>query len=275
MVEVNKAKFDEDGYTLIKNVLTKEEVEELRRASYKLIEEDEKNGTYIIHRFAKNHIGCLTAVPEFRKLILDYRVIEIATQLLGEKPTFFGDCIMEIGIGNRGFHKDTANRNDQNHPDWTEEYPVIRIAFYLEDHSEHSGGLKVRVGSQNTVKTNEGKAVILPTQAGDAAAFCLRTSHAGNAVRLKFAPNISLHNSLEKRIPEFLKVPEEKERISIFLTYGLKSGALDRYMEYMFNHGVYQKRILNSSYSDELKEEISSKLDFIDITKAYEEYNTK
>ena len=38
MVEVNKAKFDEDGYTLIKNVLTKEEVEELRRASYKLIE---------------------------------------------------------------------------------------------------------------------------------------------------------------------------------------------------------------------------------------------
>ena len=72
-----------------------------------------------------------------------------------------------------------------------------------------------------------------------------------------------------------MKVPEEKERISIFLTYGLKSGALDRYMEYMFNHGVYQKRILNSSYSDELKEEISSKLDFIDITKAYEEYNTK
>lgn len=275
MVEVNKAKFDKDGYTLIKNVLTKEEVEELRTAAYKLIEEDEKNGTFIIHRFAKNHIGCLTAVPEFRKLILDDRVIEIATQLLGEKPTFFGDCIMEIGIGNRGFHKDTANRNDQTHPDWTEEYPVIRIAFYLEDHSEHSGGLKVRVGSQNTVKTNEGKAIILPTQAGDAAAFCLRTSHAGNAVRLKLAPDVSLHNSLEKRVPNFLKVPEEKERVSIFLTYGLKSGALDRYMEYIFNHGVYQKRILHTNYSDELQKEISTKVKFIDITKAYEEYKMK
>tara|TARA_B110000046_G_scaffold28052_1_gene28852 strand:- start:170659 stop:171483 length:825 start_codon:yes stop_codon:yes gene_type:complete len=273
MAEINKAKFDADGYTLIKNVLTKEEVQKLRDASYKLIKEDEKNGNYIIHRFAKNHIGCLTAIPEFRSLILDDRVIEIATKLLGEKPTFFGDCIMEIGIGNRGFHKDTANRNDQNHPDWTEEYPVIRIAFYLEDHSSHSGGLKVRVGSQNTVKTNEGKAIILPTQTGDAAAFCLRTSHAGNAVRLKFAPNLSLHNSLEKRIPKFLKVPEEKERISIFLTYGLKSGALNRYMEYMFNHGVYKKRILNSNYSNDLKEEITSKVNFIDITESFQEYN--
>ncbi|MFT6166785.1 MAG: hypothetical protein ACJASF_001478, partial [Vicingaceae bacterium] len=195
MQEINKAKFDTDGFTLIKNVLTKEEVQKLRDASYKLIKEDEKNGSYIIHRFAKNHIGCLTAIPEFRQLILDDRIIEIATKLLGEKPTFFGDCIMEIGIGNRGFHKDTANRTDQNHPDWTEEYPIIRIAFYLEDHSMHSGGLKVRVGSQNTVKTYEGKAIILPTQAGDAAAFCLRTSHAGNAVRLKFAPNLSIHNS--------------------------------------------------------------------------------
>ena len=275
MQEINKTKFDNEGFTLIKNVLNLEEVENLRRASYKLIEEDEKNGNYIIHRFAKNHIGCLTAIPEFRQLILDDRVLEIATKLLGEKPTFFGDGIMEIGIGNRGFHKDTANRNDQTHPDWTEEYPVIRIAFYLEDHSTHSGGLKVRVGSQNTVKTNQGKAIILPTQAGDAAAFCLRTSHAGNAVRLKMAPNISLHNSLEKRIPKFLKVPEEKERISIFLTYGLKSGALDRYMEYMYNHGVYQKRIHNTNYSTAVKEEISSKVKFIDITESYKEYKNR
>lgn len=275
MQEINKAQFDADGFTLIKNVLTTDEVQKLRNASYKLIKEDEKNGNFIIHRFAKNHIGCLTAIPEFRNLILDDRVIEIATKLLGEKPTFFGDCIMEIGIGNRGFHKDTANRTDQNHPDWTEKYPIIRIAFYLEDHSTHSGGLKVRVSSQSTVKTNIGKAIILPTQAGDAAAFCLRTSHAGNAVRLKIAPNVSLHNSLEKRIPNFLKVPEEKERVSIFLTYGLKSGALDRYMEYMFNHEVYKKRILNTSYSETLKNEINLKVNFIDITTSYTEYKNQ
>ena len=275
MLKINKDQFDNDGYTLIKNVLSQEEVEKLRKAAYNLMKEDEKNGTFILHRFAKNHIGCLTAIPEFKNLILDDRVINIATELLGEKPTFFGDCIMEIGIGNRGFHKDTSNRSDAKHPDWTEDYPIIRVAFYLEDHSKHSGGLKVRVGSQNTVKTYEGKAIILPTQAGDAAAFCLRTSHAGNAVRLKLAPNLSLHNSLEKRVPNFLKVPEEKERISIFLTYGLKSGALDRYMEYMFNHEVYKKRISNSHYSDELKNDISKKLDFIDINESFKDYINK
>ena len=275
MEEVNKSAFDTDGFLLVKDVLSIEEVEKLREVSYKLIEQDEKDGNFIIHRFAKNHIGCLTAIPEFKKLILDDRVIEIATKLLGGKPTFFGDGIMEIGIGNRGFHKDTSNRVDPNHPDWTEDYPVIRIAFYLEDHAFHSGGLKVRKGSQNTVRTNKGKAVILPTTAGDAAIFCLKTSHAGNAVRLKLAPEISLHNSLEKRIPDFLRVPEEKERISIFLTYGLRSGALDRYLEYMYNHKVYIKRIENSCYSQELQDEISKKVDFLDITKTYSEYKSK
>jgi hypothetical protein len=70
-------------------------------------------------------------------------------------------------------------------------------------------------------------------------------------------------------------VPEEKERISIFLTYGLKSGALDRFMGYMYNHSVYQKRIHNTNYSTVIKDEISSKVNFIDITKSYKAYNNQ
>ena len=98
-----------------------------------------------------------------------------------------------------------------------------------------------------------------------AVVFSLKTSHAGNAVRLKLFPNLSLHNSLEKRIPKFLMIPEEKERVSIFLTYALKSDALDRYMNFMFKHKVYQKRIELSEYPDELVEEIKSKIDFLNI----------
>ena len=216
-MKIDKEKLDRDGFLLVKGVLTPNEVAVLRETAYRTIEEDKKKGTMFLHRYAKNHLGCLSNIAEFKKLILDERIIEIATQALGSKPMFFGDAIFEIGIGSRGFHKDTSERKDPNHPDWTdEEYPIYRIAFYLEDHKKHSGGLKVRIGSNATVKTNIGKPYIIPSEAGDAVVFSLKTSHAGNAVRLKLAPDLSLHNRIEKRIPKFLRVPEEKERVSIF-----------------------------------------------------------
>lgn len=267
-MEINKEKFDRDGFLLLKNILTPEEVKLLRRTAYETVEEDEKKGTLFMHRFAKNHLGCLSNIPVFKELILKDKIVEIAEKILGDRPVFFGDSIFEIGIGSRGFHKDTSERKDQDHPDWTEPYPIIRIAFYLEDHDKYSGGLKVRVGSNNTVKTNEGKAVIVPSKAGDAVVFSLRTSHAGNAVRLKMAQNLSLHNSLEKRVPKFLRLPEQKERVSIFLTYGLKSGALDRYMNFMNNHKIYKRRIEESEYPEELIKEIKNKVDFINMKKA-------
>ena len=264
-MDIDKNKFEKEGFLLIKNVLTDDEVKLLRETAYQTVAEDEKTGTLFMHRFAKNHLGCLSNIPTFKALILNAKVLKIAETLLEERPVFFGDSIFEIGIGSRGFHKDTSERKNQNHPDWNEAYPIFRIAFYLEDHDHFSGGLKVRVGSNKTVKTNVGKAHIIPSKAGDAVVFSLRTSHAGNAVRLKLAPNISLHNSIEKRVPKFLRLPEQKERVSIFLTYGLRSGALDRYMNFMRNHTIYQRRIEESKYAPELVQELEEKVDFINM----------
>lgn len=269
-MKINKEILERDGFLLVKNVLTTSEVDELRKEAYATIERDKQNGTMFLHRFAKNHLGCLTNIPKFKNLVLHDKVLGMMTQVLGERPLFFGDAIFEIGIGNRGFHKDTSERKDENHPDWSDpNYPIYRVAFYLEDHKQHSGGLKVRVGSNKTVKTNVGKPVIIPSESGDAVIFSLKTSHAGNAVRLKIAPELSLHNSIEKRVPSFLKVPEEKERVSFFLTYGLPSGALDRYLNFMFNHSIYKQRIEASEYPDELVQEIKSKVNFLNVKDAY------
>ena len=257
--------FNKDGFLLIKNVLSLDEVNLLRQTAYDTIKNDEQSEGMFYHRFAKNHLGCLTNIENFKKLVLDDRVIHIAREILGAKPCFFGDSIFEIGIGNRGFHKDTSNRKDPNHPDWTETYPIIRVALYLQDHKHHSGGVKVRRGSHNTIKTNVGEPIIVPSEPGDIVVFSLRASHAGNAVRLKIAPNTSIHHRIEKRIPNFLKVPEESDRVSIFLTYGLKTEALDRYINFMLNHNVYQKRIAHSSYPQDLIDEIENKIDFINL----------
>lgn len=62
-----------------------------------------------------------------------------------------------------------------------------------------------------------------------------------------------------------MKLPEEKERISIFLTYGLRSEHLTRYMDYLCDHKVYKNRISACNYSEDLKRELASRIDFIDI----------
>ena len=271
-MDISKEKFDREGFLLVRNVLSKEEVEKLRKVAYRTIEEDQQKGTSFVHIKAKNHLGCLTNIIEFKDLITDNRVLEIAKKVLGDDPVFFGDSVFEIGIGSRGFHKDTSERKNPNHPDWIEEYPIVRIAFYLEDHDLYSGGLKVRKGSMNTVKTDTGEPYIIPSKAGDAVVFSLRTSHAGNAVRLKVAPKLSLSTNIENRVPYFLKLPEQKERVSIFLTYGLKSGALNRYLEFMFNHKVYKKRIEQSSYPNDLVEELNKSVKFLNVKETYSNY---
>lgn len=265
-IKLNKEFLEENGYVLVKNVLTPEEVEFFRKAAYDLIAEDEKKGTYFMHRYAKNHIGCLTTNEKTRKLILNDKVISLATQILGKKPLYFGDAIMEIGIGSRGWHKDVSYTTDPNHEDWVnKDYPVYRFAIYLQDHKNHSGGLKIKEKTQNILSTKKGNPVILETEPGDIAIFNLRATHAGNAVRLKAMPKKSWHNSIEKRIPEFLKVPEEKERVSYFLTYGLKSPQLDRYLNFMLNHDKYKKRISHFEYTPEVVKEIEEKLDFLNL----------
>ena len=270
--QIDRAKFERDGFLLVKDVLTDAEVALLRQKAYDVIAEDEQKGSMFMHNNAKNHLGCLTNIPEFKDLVLHQNIVKIAETLLGNRPTFFGDGIFEIGKGNRGYHKDTSERKTQNHPDWQEDfYPIVRIALYLQDHKDHSGGLKVRVASNRTVKTHVGRAYIIPSEARDAVAFSLRTTHAGNSVRLKPVPNMPIHPIFEKRTPEFIKRPEEKERVSFFLTYGLKSGALDRFMNFMFQHHVYKQRIERSEYPDWLVDEITTKVDFLNIKSRYAE----
>lgn len=265
-IQVDKDFLKENGYVMVKNVFTMAEVTQFREIAYRLIEEDLEKGTYFLHRVAKNHIGCLTNDQETKGIVLNDKIVNIAREILGDKPVFFGDAILEIGIGSRGWHKDVSYTNDENHEDWqTDNYPIYRIGLYLQDHKDYSGGLKVKEKTHNTLSTKPGKPIILGNQPGDLVIFNLRTTHAGNAVRLKAFPYLSLHNSLEKRIPAFLRKPEEKERVSFFLTFGLKSPQLERYINFMQNHKVYKKRIEASSYPDSLVKEIEQKVDFINL----------
>ncbi|MBL0329775.1 MAG: hypothetical protein IPP64_10240 [Bacteroidetes bacterium] len=113
-------------------------------------------------------------------------------------------------------------------PDWQGEYTLVRLGIYLQDHKNYSGGLKIKLG---THKQADGKPVFVDSEVGDVAIWSLKTVHSGNAVRLKLFPNYSINTSgKENIIPEFLKKDQQHERISLFMTYALKSSHLDRYI---------------------------------------------
>lgn len=230
---VDKQRFDKDGYLAIKNVFTLSEIKQLREEAYKQYEIDKQKKLDFqlphLPTKAKYSKGDLLSKDLLRHALLDDRILEIARTILGGNDLiYFGDSSYQIGTGMRGFHRDNIDRTNLDGPDWKGEYTLVRIGIYLQDHKNYSGGLKVKLGSH---KNADGEAVFVDSEAGDVVIWNLKILHSGNAVRLKFFPGYSINTSgKENLVPSFLKKDEQEERISLFMTFGLKSSHLDRYI---------------------------------------------
>lgn len=230
---IDKKLFDQDGYAVIKNVFTSQEIKKIREDVYKQYEVDKAKGLdfqlpqYRIE--AKFTNGDLLSKELLNHVLLDEKILKIGRTILGNDDlVYFGDSSYQIGTGSNGFHRDNIDRNDLNGPDWKGNYTLVRIGLYLQDHKNYSGGLKVRKGSH---KKTTGKAVFIDSEVGDVVIWDLKTIHSGNAVRIKTMPNYSINiAALERNVPNFLRKEQEQERISLFMTFALKSSHLDRYI---------------------------------------------
>ena len=173
--------------------------------------------------------GDILSKDILRKYMLDDRILHLVKSVLGADPVYFGDSNYHLGTGFRGFHRDNVDRTDMTAPDWDGDYPIVRLAIYMQDHKNYSGGLKIRVG---THKNAWGKPVFIDSEEGDVVIWNLRTMHSGNAVRIRFFRNLSINKARrEGMIPRFLIKDQQKERATLFMTFGLKSRHLDRYIE--------------------------------------------
>jgi Phytanoyl-CoA dioxygenase (PhyH) len=228
----------QDGFTIARAVLSAEEVDQVRdlvrvaksrAVGAGLIDVDPNYPALTMLR------GDALAIPELAAvdyLVLDRRIVALVKQLLGDEVIYHGDSTVQVGEGPRGFHKDNADRGDASGIDWQGEYGVLRFGVYLQDHTAHSGGLKVRVASHRKVSHHAGKATNLPTAAGDVVFWLLTTSHSGNFIRCRVAPNICLHPRIESLIPRNMRMPEQSERMAIFCTYGRPGAHINHYIEY-------------------------------------------
>lgn len=237
--QVDVSAYERDGYVLVKDVFSSEEMARLRSKSEVL----KRNAVAAKHYIPDSQYpdavflaGDLLSKDELQACdfaIFDRRVLSCVKQILGPDIVYFGDSSIQFGEGTRGFHKDNVDRSDPNGPDWEGPYKVIRVGIYLQDHARHSGGLKVRVRSHQYVSHHDGKAVNVPSKPGDIVLWNLRTSHSGNNVRLRLFPNLCLHPRIERIIPRRLRVPEQQERIALFCAFGAPGQTLDRYIQYL------------------------------------------
>jgi hypothetical protein len=253
---IDKKRFDEDGYLLVRNVFTAEEIENFRKLAYEQYEIDKSKKLDFqltnLNSKAKYNKGDLLSKEKLHHVLLDDRILQIARTILGSDDiVYFGDSSYQIGTGLRGFHRDNIDRTDLNGPDWQGEYTLIRIGIYLQNHKDYSGGLKIKVGSH---KKADGKAILVGNEIGDVAVWSLKTLHSGNAVRLKFFPEFSINKAgREGMVPSFMKKDQEHERISFFMTFALRSPHLERYInEYSLKRKDTVENLKASKYDEKV-----------------------
>ena len=258
-----KSYFDNNGYAIYSNVFSNIEIENFRKLAKKSLEDDLKLNRAEFIDLGKKSVyytqGDIIIKP-ISKLLFDKRIVNIAKEIIGDTPSYFGEGNYQVGLGDRGFHRDMVDeivdgistRKYLHGPDWQEDYKIIRIGVYLQDHDKFSGGVKFEKGS-NKLPFNKGKRILADTKAGDVVVWDLRTFHSGNSVRLKLFPNLPLGCRIENILPDSFIIPEPKERNSVFMVFGADNKHLDRHIEKHYKV-KFKKHISKSNYPKDIFE---------------------
>lgn len=262
-----REQFDQQGYLIVRQVFTSDEVAKLRQAAYEHRDRQQKLGQVAQVRQATSVKGDLLSKDGLGWIIYDPRIVAVATELLGSSPVYFADSTYQIGTGTRGFHRDNIDRYQFGQgADWEGSYPLIRFGVYLQDHDTYSGGIRFKAGSHQAA---DGPDVFADTRAGDIVVWNMRTLHSGNARRLKILNKLPLHVGLENRLPDFLFREQQGERVSLFFSYGQEGSHLNRYLEqHIQKRADMQENVRLSQYSPETLEKArQNKVKVLDVRK--------
>jgi hypothetical protein len=230
----------ERGYAIVRRVFPPEEIAQLRAAAFEVVAELERERRLATFAgpegTARGGGGDVLGIPQLRHVVYDPRVLSIVERLLGGQPVYFGDSTYRVGkSGIRGWHRDCADRRRwRGGPDWRHPpYPLLRCGIYLQDQARHSGGLALRPYSNRPGRVLPTLPKLVDAVAGDLVVWDLRTVHSGEVVRLRGVPGLPLHPRLQARLPERLRVPDDGERIVLFIAYGCLGAHLDHYLEHL------------------------------------------
>jgi hypothetical protein len=265
-----------DGFSIAQGVFSRGDIDTIRqiiaKAQRRAIAQQlyDVDPQYPNLTMLRGDILNINEMAEIDYAVFDKRVTDCAKELIGPHLVYHGDSTVQIGEGPRGFHKDNADRTDRAGLDWSGEYGVLRLAIYTQDHSEFSGGLKVRLASHKYFSHHRGHSLNLSTSEGDVVFWYLTTSHSGNFVRVRGAPGLCIHPRVERMIPANLRVPEQLQRMAIFCTLGRPGPHLDHYISYQSKRADVRAHWRNCGESNAIETLAATR--GIEIRKPVEDY---
>ncbi len=267
-------KFNLYGIVLLKNYLAPNTQDGIRGALTARLQASLARGDvlkdpdYPNADFMLGDVLSVRALSSFNYIFFSKEFITIAKDVLGSHELlYYGDSSTQFDQAARGFHKDNTERSNALSEDWLGDYGLIRAAFYCEDHSKHSGGLKVRISShnlessrdafdKNKISCHAGKSVDVISEYGDLAFWSLRLTHSGNYRKLKGFPNLSLHPRIEQILPKFFTVEEEMRRYFMSCTFARPGVNLKDYIEKIIrrekDYRPYLERARNVAETQEI-----------------------
>ena len=278
--EINS--FHKNGFLHLKGFFSKTYIAEIRKY---ILEKyiDGKSNYYV-------SFSDLLSDDYLNKIILDEKFINTIKSLLGDEVVYFGESCWTCSHGKTSvmtYHTDNSDR-DSIGEDWKiNNYPIIRFAFYLQDHSKQGGGpivglkthkkfiknMYLRVLYREILGPILGRFRYVPAEIGDLLIWNLRTTHAGDGLKFKNT-NILISRRLSKYIPEILKSRCLNERFLINGNFGKKSYELDRYIKYLKTRTFQVSRWKNMKINDSIISELKNKgVEYFDIAKNIQQEN--
>lgn len=259
-INLYKSDLDKNGFIHVKNFFTDDEIKILRNYATKSLEKEKENAVDVL------------SINETQDVLLSNKFLSFIANLIGEnKTTYFGNSSIFYGkdLGLNNFHIDA--RNDEE--SYSVDYPIYRVAIYLQNHKDFSGGIKFRLKSHKKllirlfpihelIKTLKkfvkngfpikdiffrGRICNMRSEQNDLIVWNMRTHHAGRFKLFKFFPSIAINPVLERILPDFIFRKEEKKRFAYFIAFSKdQSEQFQRF--YKDNIERHNKQISNSKY---------------------------
>ncbi|MAF25928.1 hypothetical protein CL634_10185 [bacterium] len=184
-----KEEIEKDGYFIVKDFITEQEVKRFRELSdnyfknYPTLLLDHFHGG----RGGRAVPGWAGITPELEELNMfheDSRMLAIAEELFGEGFVFAEHADLHQNKIT-GWHRDVQDyqHGSGTWPNWDKDFFVIKICLLLQDHMDNDYGLQMDVGSHRGVA--EGNCLYLHSRATDAIVFDQRIRHAGQDKQYK------------------------------------------------------------------------------------------
>lgn len=257
-----------DGFVLIRDVFSGEEIKRLRKTVK----------TYFRNKGLLANSGITQSnaaveVPDVNWVFYHPKILAVMRQLLGQESIMFtSHCDVHCRTLS-AWHKDDGMGVMEGgyfgFPSYDQEdCKVYKVALYLQDHDNNTGGLTVRKGSHKFSEIHQGEEVYLKTKAGDIVVFDVRLSHTGQQDIIPFPslqkPNLILQKAINKvfKIPpnqsqKYLKDIYDKlfgERLSIFFTYGLPNDYTKAFAINNMKRQLWQNKNTNIFLSPETRQ---------------------